>query len=94
MALRTTRIATSSESKLARRAECKRAEYRTWLLSLIDGPTLGLPDNLVVALEHPATRRVAEHWLNLSDIDRDGPRNESERPRRQLPPRRVLPPLC
>lgn len=94
MASKATRTATSSASKLARKAEGKHTEYRTWLLSLIDGPTPGLPDNLAVALTQPATQRVAEHWLGVSDIDRDGPRNDGERPRRQFPPRHVLPPLC
>lgn len=94
MASRRTRTATSSASKSALRAESKRAAYRQWLLTLIHGPTPGLPDKLVAALSQPANYRVAEHWLRVSSIDRDGPRNEGEFPHRQLPPRHVLPPIC
>lgn len=94
MALKTTRIASSSASKSAQKAENKRAAYRQWLLTLIHGQTPGLPDILVPALAQPASSRVAEHWLRVSSIDRDGPRNETDIPHRQLPPRHVLPPIC
>jgi hypothetical protein len=94
MASRTTRIVMSSASKSALRVERKRKAYRQWLLTLIHGPTPGLPDNLITALSQPASHRVADHWLRVSSIDRDGPRNEGELPHRQLPPRCMLPPIC
>lgn len=94
MASRTTSTATNSASKSALRAESKRAAYRQWLLTLIQGPTPGLPDNLVAAMSKTASHRVGEHWLRVSSIDRDGPRNEGDIPHRQLPPRHVLPPIC
>lgn len=79
---------------LGQKAERKRAAYRQWLLAQINGPTPGLPDNLVAALTQPMSSRVAEHWLRASNIDRDGPRNEGELPIRQVLPRQLLPPTC
>ena len=82
----------SSESKSAPKAERKPTAYRQWLLSLINAPTPGLPDPLVAALAQPRTYRLAESWMRVSNIDRDGPRNEADLPRRELPPWQVLPP--
>jgi hypothetical protein len=93
MASKTTRIATNSAKQSARKGESKRARYRTWLLSLIHGPTPGLPENLAQAINQRAGYRAGERWLQATGIDRDGPRQGSAQPTRQLPRWRDLPPF-